>query len=170
MYVERGIHKWSERINRVIENERTNMAFVPAWHRRAADWYWRGVALRAGTSSPSVMNDACRPDQRLPKKEIIRNTKIFQEVIREGMRCGGRYLMLYYQESDQRQVGFAVPKRLGKAVRRNRVKRLMRETYRMHRNELGRFRVVILAKEEAKDARLGDLEKDIERFIRDVGK
>ena len=40
----------------------------------------------------------------------------------------------------------------------------------MHRNELGRFRVVILAKEEAKDARLGDLEKDIERFIRDVGK
>ena len=114
------------------------------------------------------MNDACRPDQRLPKKEIIRNQKIFQEVIREGMRWEGRYLKFYYKGSDQRQVGFAVPKRLGKAVRRNRVKRLMRETYRKHRHELGRFRMIMLAQEEARDAGLSDLEIDMKRFIEEV--
>ncbi len=105
------------------------------------------------------------PDQRLPKSEIIRKRKDFKETLQDGKRWSGRYLSIFYKESDVRQVAFSVPRRVGKAVKRNRIKRLMREVYRRHKYEIGRLKLILVAKNSAVNANFLEIEKEIEKFI-----
>lgn len=120
---------------------------------------------RGGPVLLSAMNEEIRPDQRLPKKEIIRKKEDFRNVIQNGQRWRGKYLKYFFEDAERRQVGFTVPKRLGKAVHRNRMKRLMREVYRRHRQEIGFYRIVIMAKEETRSVSFYELERDFEQFL-----
>ncbi|MBQ9365999.1 MAG: ribonuclease P protein component [Schwartzia sp.] len=70
---------------------------------------------------------------RLRKYQIIKKKNIFQRVYKEGRSFVSRYLVLYVFKSEkeaEKKVGFAAGKKLGNAVTRNRLKRLMRESYR----------------------------------------
>ena len=87
------------------------------------------------------------------------------KIIQKGKRQKYKYLQFFIMESDSRQVGFTVPKRLGNAVRRNRIKRLMREIYRKHRQEIGRYQIVILANKEADGAGFIELENEFQKCI-----
>jgi ribonuclease P protein component len=75
---------------------------------------------------------------KLKKRNVLRKNKQFQEVYRTGRSFANRLAVLYVLSSgtDARRIGFAAGKRLGGAVVRNRVKRLLREVYRLHQAEL----------------------------------
>ncbi len=74
----------------------------------------------------------------LPKSARLRRNKSFQAVYRSGKSYANRQLVLYVlpQRSNERRVGFAAGKRLGSAVVRNRMKRLLREAYRREQHRL----------------------------------
>lgn len=75
---------------------------------------------------------------RLPKRKILRQRKEFQTVYRFGRSYANRCLVIYVFPSEELagKVGFAAGKKLGNAVVRNRVKRLLRESYRLHRERI----------------------------------
>lgn len=75
---------------------------------------------------------------QLPKRRILRKKKDFQTVYRCGRSYANRYLVLYVFPTAELggRVGFAAGKKLGNAVVRNRVKRLLRESYRLHQNRI----------------------------------
>ena len=74
----------------------------------------------------------------LPRSRILKKKKDFQAVYSRGKSYANRFLVLYVFRSNgfQGKVGFAAGKKLGNAVKRNRVKRLLRESYRMHQSEI----------------------------------
>ena len=79
----------------------------------------------------------------LPRRRMLKKSSSFQRVYRAGKSYANRYLVLYVfhvREGDPKrprgEVGFAAGKKLGCAVIRSRVKRLLRESYRLTRPEL----------------------------------
>ena len=74
----------------------------------------------------------------LPRSRVLKKKKDFQAVYSRGKSYANRFLVLYVFRSNgfQGKVGFAAGKKLGNAVKRNRIKRLLRESYRMHQSEI----------------------------------
>ncbi len=75
---------------------------------------------------------------KLSKQGILRKNNSFQAVYRSGKSFANKSIVLYVlpNQGAKRKVGFAAGKRLGNAVIRNRVKRLLREAYRLNQHLL----------------------------------
>ena len=98
----------------------------------------------------------------LPRSRILKKKKDFQAVYSRGKSYANRFLVLYVFRSHglQGKVGFAAGKKLGNAVKRNRVKRLLRESYRLHQVEIEEgFSLLLVGRKAALDIKCQDLEK-----------
>ena len=62
----------------------------------------------------------------------------FLRLYRTGGTVTGRYLVLYYKKNNvgKNRLGITVSKKVGKAVVRNRIRRLIKESYRLHENSI----------------------------------
>ncbi|MBR2733727.1 MAG: ribonuclease P protein component [Selenomonadaceae bacterium] len=99
----------------------------------------------------------------LNKSEILRGKQDFNAVHNRGKSFANHALVIVVVSGDERyngKVGFAAGKRLGNAVIRNRVKRLMREAYRLNKNSLRRdFGMILVGRKFLVAAKLKDAEK-----------
>ena len=87
-------------------------------------------------SSPRDANPSSAPptDQGLPKNRRLRKRTEFQKVYEEGERVSGRLFTLFLRRSSTDapgRFGMTVSRKVGRAVVRVRVKRLLRESIRM---------------------------------------
>ena len=89
------------------------------------------------------MTQAARPESaarrgafRLFSEERLRTDREYREVVRKGQRAGTEHFSVYrdFPGAGGRKVGISVGKRVGRAVARNRIKRVLREFYRFHKN------------------------------------
>jgi ribonuclease P protein component len=109
------------------------------------------------------------PDQRFPQREVLKKKGSFQRLLHKGERWTGFYMTVYYFQAKDRQIGFGVSRRLGKAVQRNRIKRWLREIYRKHRFLIGPFHMAVFPKASVNTAGYWDLHDEFERFINEAG-
>lgn len=94
--------------------------------------------------------------QTFPKDERLTRKRDFVAVFEQGRKSVGPSFVCYLlrREGQGRKFGFAVSRKVGAAVTRNRVKRYLREFYRKHRAEFGEdAHVVVVARPYA--AKLG---------------
>lgn len=75
---------------------------------------------------------------KLTKRQKLKKNSSFQTIYRVGKSYANRMMVIYVlpQAACERKVGFAAGKRLGNAVVRNRVKRVLREVYRLNQHKL----------------------------------
>lgn len=77
--------------------------------------------------------DGLEKKYSLPKSSRLRANREFQNVYNQGRSIASKYTVLYWTPVVDRpgKVGFAAGKKLGNAVLRNRLKRLLREAWRL---------------------------------------
>ena len=87
---------------------------------------------------------------------------IFRRLYRNGNQAANRYLVLYSRPNHlkENRVGITVGKKLGKAVTRNRVRRRLREIYRLHEAQFQPgYDLVVVARSQAVYASFSQLTK-----------
>ena len=72
----------------------------------------------------------------LPKSHLLRKNREFDRVYRLGKRCKGDGFSIIYLQAEQKgnRLGISVQRKAGSAVRRNRIKRIIREVFRLNRS------------------------------------
>ena len=105
--------------------------------------------------------------QRFTAAERIRRRAEFQRVFDAGVRASGRLMTLVIRRNDLdvTRLGLVVSRKLGSAVRRNRLKRLAREVFRHNKIEPG-FDIVLIPRREMLDAAITHIEADYRSAIR----
>ncbi|MBL9128175.1 MAG: ribonuclease P protein component, partial [Verrucomicrobiales bacterium] len=91
-----------------------------------------------------------RPGNRFGRAQRLRGSREFARLKRDGERKAIGGLLMNWQrvgEGAEVRLGLVTSRRLGGAVVRSRVRRLIREAFRLHRNEIsGPVRMVLVAR------------------------
>lgn len=71
----------------------------------------------------------------------------FQKLFNKGKRAFSSSLTVLYKESDKMRMGISIGKKHGKSVQRNRIKRLIREAFRLSQSQMqGKYAIIIVPK------------------------
>lgn len=99
---------------------------------------------------------------KLLKRRVLKNARSFQMVYQKGRSWANRYLVLYVFPAigQETKVGFAAGKKLGHAVLRSRLKRLLRESYRHQQPRVREgYWILLVARKPAADVKQPVIEK-----------
>lgn len=94
------------------------------------------------------------------KYEKIKKNTEFQKIFSKGKRGFSSRLTVLYYPSQTLRMGICVSKKHGNSVTRNRVKRLLREIFRLNGDKLKREYNYVLVPKAAENYRYDELEKD----------
>jgi ribonuclease P protein component len=68
------------------------------------------------------------------KKEVLRRQKDFDRLYKKGRSFGSKHLVLIFRPNGlaYNRLGFLASKKVGNSVKRNRARRLMKESFRLY--------------------------------------
>ena len=93
--------------------------------------------------------------------ESLKKNRDFQKVYAGGKSAANRYLVMYILENgtSKNRLGISVSKKVGNSVVRHRVKRLARESYRLHEEQFQfGYDIVVIARVTAKNINYSEME------------
>ncbi len=106
-------------------------------------------------------------EARFRRSDRLRKPEEFQHCFTQGLRVSGRCFRLHVSFTHAPRLGLAVSRKVDtKAVIRNRIKRVARDSFRLVRAELPTADFVLVAKREAASATTAELRADLDSLWR----
>ncbi|MGN0735647.1 MAG: ribonuclease P protein component [Anaerovoracaceae bacterium] len=106
------------------------------------------------------------------KKNVLRKKSDFSTIYNKGKSVGDRYIVLFYRKNNlpYNRTGFLASKKVGNSVKRNRARRLMRESYRFIEEKLpSGYDFIIIARNTINDKKCNEVEKSLVSAFRRTG-
>lgn len=88
------------------------------------------------------------------KKEYrVKRSQDFDNIIRKKQSFANRQFVIYYQKNnlDHMRLGISVSKKLGKAHERNKIKRYIRESFKIRKDYVKNYDIIVIARAGAKE-------------------
>jgi len=108
----------------------------------------------------------------LPREHRLTDKRDFQRIFHHGQSFANRYLVMYYlknRSNETFRVGFSVSKKVGKAVVRNRVKRLLREAFRLEKDRIEEpIDFVVIARPSAAELDFEKIQQNVQHLLRNM--
>lgn len=101
----------------------------------------------------------------------IKENYEFRRLYRRGASAASSYLVVYAMKTRRphNRIGLTVSPKLGGAVVRNRIKRLLREAYRLHEHELKQsYDFVLVARARMAKTSCAQTERELMRIMRQL--
>mgnify|MGYP001296011437 CR=1 FL=1 len=105
------------------------------------------------------------------KKNVLRRKKDFSAVYSKGISVGERYVVLFYKKNElpYNRIAFLASKKVGNSVKRNRARRLMKESVRtMTPIADNGYDLIFIARNTINNRKCADVKKSIEAAMRKV--
>ncbi len=100
--------------------------------------------------------------------ERLRKNEEFRRVFKSGEVIVGDKIVVYFLENalSYSRVGITVSRKLGGAVERNKLKRIVREAWRAREGELRKgFDLVLVPRMKAKTASFWDISEELQQLL-----
>ncbi len=102
--------------------------------------------------------------------QTLKENHLFSRAYRKGRCFSGKYVALYVlnntRDKDQNKLGITVSKSRGNAVKRNRVKRIIREAYRVFHPFIKEGHIiVVVARQPCVDAHVSVVVSELEVLL-----
>lgn len=123
-------------------------------------------------SAAAVPTSTTQGTASFTKAARLRRRSDYLRVQTQGKRLHTRHfgVTLAPPEVLISRLGLVVTRRFGKAVQRNRMKRLLREFFRRHQGQLPHRDLVIMAKKGAETLSFSQVEQELGRLLRSPAK
>ncbi len=106
--------------------------------------------------------------QTFGKHERIRKRRDYLRVYQNGYRVNSKNFIIILSEnrSGVKRLGLTVSKKAGNSIKRNRIKRLLREFFRLNKNKFPPSQdIVIIAKKDIPSLKYQDVCRELENLL-----
>ena len=99
----------------------------------------------------------------------IKKNSDFQTIYKKGKSVANRQFVVYTynnNENEHFRLGISVSKKLGNAVTRNRIKRAIRENFKVHKEDIIAKDIVVIARHPARDMTTLEIQGSLEHVLK----
>ena len=102
------------------------------------------------------------------KKNVLRKQEDFNRIYKKGKSVGDRYVVVFCLKNNlgYNRISYLASKKVGNSVRRNRARRLMRESIKLIGNIPLSYDFIIIARNTINGRKCADVKKSIEAALR----
>ena len=103
------------------------------------------------------------------KEKIIKESSTYTEIINSNKFVKNKYFSIYYKSSNENKYGITIPKKIGKAHIRNKLKRQVKNIIITNEKYIQKnFYYVIIIKGAILELKYGDKEKELINLFKKV--
>ena len=110
----------------------------------------------------------------MPKKDVLKSRKDFDRVYKKGDSAVSKYVVVLSLENGlgKDRISFLASKKVGNSVKRNRARRLMKESFRLLAPDLrmtGNRDIVVIARNGICDVKMDEVKRSLRHALKKSG-